>query len=118
MHRFFAGCRGFPIYKSGEGEELGFRLGTLDCYPVVEVEMHHMIAPGARVAGGVVRKRDCSETPITYGLIGVEGLAHQILAECLDRQAPCGEVSCCSLPEGTEPVEAALRQLGLLQSAE
>jgi len=47
----------------------------------------------------------------------VELLAHEILAERLDRLAPFGEVFCCSVSEATEAVETALSQLGLLHSA-
>ncbi|MGE0626144.1 MAG: GFA family protein [Pseudomonadales bacterium] len=43
IRRYFAGCCGSPIYKTGEGEHLGFRLGTLDCDPGVKVETHFMI---------------------------------------------------------------------------
>lgn len=43
VRRYFAGCCGSPIYKTGEGETLGFRLGTLDCDPHVRVETHYMI---------------------------------------------------------------------------
>lgn len=47
----------------------------------------------------------------------VELLSHEILAERLDREAPFGEVFCCSVSEATEAVETALSQLGLLHSA-
>src|SRR5438128_147543 len=47
----------------------------------------------------------------------VELLSHEILAERLDREAPFGEVFCCSVSEATEAVETALSQLGLLDSA-
>lgn len=47
----------------------------------------------------------------------VELLSHEILAERLDKLAPFGEVFCCSVSEATEAVEAALSQLGLLNSA-
>ncbi len=47
----------------------------------------------------------------------VELLSHEILAERLDRQAPFGEVFCCSVSEASEAVESALSRLGLLQSA-
>lgn len=43
VRRYFAGCCGSPIYKTGEGADLGFRLGTLDCDPHVTVETHFMI---------------------------------------------------------------------------
>lgn len=46
----------------------------------------------------------------------VELLAHEILADHLDRQAPIGEVFCCSVSEATAAVESALNQLGLLAS--
>ena len=46
----------------------------------------------------------------------VESLAHEILDDRLDKHAPFGEVFCCSVPEATEAVEAALSQLGLLHS--
>jgi hypothetical protein len=46
----------------------------------------------------------------------VELLTHHILGERLDRLAPFGEVFCCSVPEATAAVEAALSQLGLLNS--
>ena len=45
----------------------------------------------------------------------VELLAHEFLAECLDKRAPFGEVFCCSAPEAIDAIEAALSQLGLLQ---
>ena len=47
----------------------------------------------------------------------VELLSHKILAEHLDKDAPFGEVFCCSVSEATEAVETALSHLGLLQSA-
>jgi len=47
----------------------------------------------------------------------VELLSHKILAKHLDKEAPFGEVFCCSVSEATEAVEEALSQLGLLQSA-
>ena len=47
----------------------------------------------------------------------VELLTHEILAERLDKEAPFGEVFCCSVSEATEAIETALRQLGLLHSA-
>lgn len=47
----------------------------------------------------------------------VELLSHEILAERLDKEAPFGEVFCCSVSEATEAVETALSQLGLLHSA-
>ena len=47
----------------------------------------------------------------------VELLSHEILAEGLDKEAPFGEVFCCSVSEATEAVETALSQLGLLDSA-
>jgi hypothetical protein len=47
----------------------------------------------------------------------VELLSHEILAERLDKEAPFGEVFCCSMSEATEAVETALRRLGLLESA-
>lgn len=47
----------------------------------------------------------------------VELLSHEILAECLDKVAPFGEVFCCSVSEATKAVETALSQLGLLHSA-
>jgi hypothetical protein len=43
VRRYFAACCGSPIYKTGEGPNLGFRLGTLDCDPRVRVETHYMI---------------------------------------------------------------------------
>jgi hypothetical protein len=43
IRRYFASCCGSPIYKEGEGDLLGFRLGTLDCDPGVHVETHYMI---------------------------------------------------------------------------
>src|SRR6266699_2759379 len=39
------------------------------------------------------------------------------LAKRIDKEAPFGEVFCCSVSEATEAVETALRQLGLLDSA-
>lgn len=49
VHRYFAGCCGSPIYKLDDREpnELGFRLGTLDCDPEVSVELHYMVASKA-----------------------------------------------------------------------
>src|SRR5205814_252710 len=47
----------------------------------------------------------------------VELLSHEILAERLDRQAPFGEVFCCSVSEASAAVESALSRLGLLESA-
>lgn len=47
----------------------------------------------------------------------VELLSHEILAECLDKEAPFGEVFCCSVPEAIAAVEIVLSQLGLLHSA-
>ena len=47
----------------------------------------------------------------------VESLSHEILAERLDRQAPIGEVFCCSVSEASAAVESALSRLGLLESA-
>jgi hypothetical protein len=47
----------------------------------------------------------------------VEFLAHKILADHQDKQAPIGEVFCCSVSEATEVVETALSHLGLLDSA-
>lgn len=47
----------------------------------------------------------------------VESLSHRILAKRLDKEAPFGEVFCCSVSEATEAVETALSQLGLLHSA-
>lgn len=47
----------------------------------------------------------------------VELLTHEILAERLDTRAPFGEVFSCSASEAKEAVEAALSQLGLLNSA-
>ena len=46
----------------------------------------------------------------------VELLSHEILAMQLDSEAPFGEVFCCSVAEATEAVEAALSQLGLINS--
>jgi hypothetical protein len=43
IRRYFAGCCGSPIYKTGEGDTFGFRLGALDCDPGVQVEVHYMI---------------------------------------------------------------------------
>jgi hypothetical protein len=47
----------------------------------------------------------------------VELLSHEMLAERLDRQAPFGEVFCCSVSEASAAVESALSRLGLLESA-
>lgn len=44
----------------------------------------------------------------------VESLSHEILSKQLDKQAPLGEVFCCSLSEAMKAVESALSQLGLL----
>jgi hypothetical protein len=70
IRRYFAGCCGSPIYKSGEGEagRIGFRLGTLDCDPGVHVEMHYMIdarAPWVDVADELPRKEG-GEGPFDY----------------------------------------------------
>lgn len=46
----------------------------------------------------------------------VELLAHKLLSEHLDKLAQFGEVFCCSVPEAVDAVEAALSQLGLLES--
>jgi hypothetical protein len=46
-----------------------------------------------------------------------ESLAHEILADHLDKSALFGEVFCCSVLEATEAVETALSQLRLLDSA-
>jgi len=53
----------------------------------------------------------------TEGAEKVEYLSHKILAEREDKQAPFGEVFCCSASEATEAVETALSHLGLLHSA-
>lgn len=47
----------------------------------------------------------------------VELLSHEILAERLDKDAPFGEVFCCSVSEATQAVETALSRLGLLGAA-
>lgn len=47
----------------------------------------------------------------------VESLAHQILVDRLDKQAPFGEVFCCSVHEAEKAVEQALSRLDLLDSA-
>lgn len=47
----------------------------------------------------------------------VELLSHALLADHLDRSAPIGEVFNCSSLKATEAVEAALKQLDLLNSA-
>jgi hypothetical protein len=47
----------------------------------------------------------------------VESLSHEILAARLDRQAPFGEVFCCSVSEASAAIESALSRLGLLTSA-
>lgn len=44
----------------------------------------------------------------------IESLSHETLAEHLDRQAPLGEVFCCSFSEATAAVESALSQLDLM----
>lgn len=46
----------------------------------------------------------------------IELLSHEILSEHLDKQAPLGEVFCCSLSEATAAVESALNQLDLLDA--
>ena len=46
----------------------------------------------------------------------IESLSHEILSEHLDKQAPLGEVFCCSLSEATAAVESALSQLDLLDA--
>ncbi|MNU05517.1 hypothetical protein D3C72_2503500 [compost metagenome] len=53
----------------------------------------------------------------TEGVAEVEALAHKKLADRLDRHAPFGEVFCCTASEATEAVEAALSELGLLNTA-
>ncbi len=58
---------------------------------------------------GAVFYTECAER--------VELLSHEILAERLDREAPFGEVFCCSVSEATQAVETALSQLGLFDSA-
>ncbi|MFC1808969.1 hypothetical protein ACFL3D_02450 [Candidatus Omnitrophota bacterium] len=52
----------------------------------------------------------------TKGAERVEPLSHEILAKYLDKQAPFGEIFCCSVSVATEAVETALSQLGLLDS--
>lgn len=47
----------------------------------------------------------------------VELASHELLADRLDGRAPFGEVFCCSVSEATEAIEAALRQLELLEEA-
>lgn len=47
----------------------------------------------------------------------VESLAHVLLREHLDEQAPFGEVFHCSAAVATEAVESAMRQLGVLKLA-
>lgn len=47
----------------------------------------------------------------------IELLAHEFLADHLDRTAPIGEVFSCSALKATEAVETALRKLDLLGSA-
>jgi hypothetical protein len=53
----------------------------------------------------------------TEGVAEVESLAHEILAERLDRLAPFGEVFCCSVSEATRAVESALIRLEVFHSA-
>lgn len=53
----------------------------------------------------------------TEGVAEVESLSHKILRKHLDKQAPFGEVFCCSVSEATKAVETALSQLGFLHSA-
>ena len=43
----------------------------------------------------------------------VELLTHKVLEKHIDKQAPFGEVFCCSLSEATEAVAAVLSELGL-----
>ncbi len=45
----------------------------------------------------------------------VELLSHKKLEKYLDKQAPFGEVFCCSVTIATEAIETVLNQLGLLQ---
>lgn len=66
---------------------------------------------------GIVGSWRLSTTFYTESAGRVESLAHEILAEHLDREAPVGEVFCCSVSVATEAVESALRRLGLLDSA-
>jgi len=47
----------------------------------------------------------------------VELLSHEILGERLDKEAPFGELFCCSVSQAAEAVERALSELGLLHSA-
>lgn len=47
----------------------------------------------------------------------VELLSHKKLEKYLDKQAPFGEVFCCSVTLATEAIETVLDELGLLQSA-
>lgn len=68
IRRYFAGCCGSPIFKTGEGENVGFRLGTLDCDPRVRVEMHFMIdakAPWVEVSDDLP-KQEAGEGPFDY----------------------------------------------------
>jgi hypothetical protein len=49
VRRFFARCCGSPIYKRDDAApgELGFRLGTLDTDPGINVAMHFMVGSKA-----------------------------------------------------------------------
>ncbi|MBN1823521.1 MAG: hypothetical protein JW803_04290 [Endomicrobiales bacterium] len=67
------------------------------------------IRPAGGWQFGAAYYTDCAEQ--------VELLTHKILADRLDKDAPFGEVFCCSVSEAMEAVEKVLNQLGLLQSA-
>jgi hypothetical protein len=49
VKRLFASCCGSPIHKSGNEhpDYLGFRLGTLDEDPGVQVDLHYMVVSKA-----------------------------------------------------------------------
>jgi len=46
----------------------------------------------------------------------VELLSHKVLEDRLDKEAPFGEVFCCSVSEAADAVETVLSQLGMLDS--
>ena len=56
-------------------------------------------------------------TYLTESAETVERLAHSLLAEFLDHDAPIGEVFRCNVSQAIAAVEKALSQLGLHQSA-
>jgi hypothetical protein len=68
----------------------------------------HYRPPVGRWQVGIAFYTECAEQ--------VELLSHEILAEHLDKEAPFGEVFCCSVSEAADAVETVLSRLGLLDS--